>query len=293
MAGRFTIPALAPPGETLRYWVDPTGVVRDLNGATGVSVGRAERGLGMASVELAFDKLPFVEGAIARHANVQPITLEIPLYVEGATAAALENVVDGVHRWFATANERLRRPGYYRVKRRDGTFRQRACYFVGGLEGDLSDERAGELQQELDVILRAADPFAADIEDTVLSYVAADLPTVIVIGGGHVPSYPIWTIEGPIANLTVANATTGKAWGVDYDLVLGDQLIVDTRPDFQRSSYQVRDGLGANKFANLTSDQELWWLEPAANNITISATGTTGDTAIELRYVKRYHGLMR
>lgn len=293
MVGHITIPALAAAGTPARYWVDGLGNIRDLNGATGVTVLRGERGLGMASVELALDKLPFVEGSIARHANTQPAELEIPLKITAATEAALEVVIDGMYKWFATANERARTPGAYRVLRADGTYRERACYVKAFQSGDLAGNRAGTLWQLATLILTAAAPFAVDTEDTILTYEAADIPTVVVIGGGHVQSYPVWTIQGPATGLTITNNTTGRAWGIDYTLSASDTLVVDTRPDFQRSTFQVYNGSGVNKFSHLTSDQDLWWLNHDSNNITITATGTSAATSFELRYRKQYHGLLR
>ncbi len=292
MAGHITIPALAAAGTPARYWLDPGGTLRDLNGVTGVTVLRGEKGLGMADVELALDKLPFVEGFIARHANVQAATLEIPLKITAASEAALEVVIDGVYTWFATANERTRTPGAYRVLRADGTYRERLCYVTAFQSGDLAGNRAGTLWQLATLVLKAADPFARDLADTFVTWAAADLPTVIVIGGGHVESYPLWTITGPCNGLTVTNETTGKAWGIDYNLAGGEVLVVDTRPDFQRSTFQVYSGTGVNKYSHLTSD-ELWWLEPTSNTITIAATGTSGATSFELRRRKLYHGLLR
>lgn len=287
------IPPVSASGILRFEWVDPGGTTRDLTWQTSprLFVARGATGLGMAEVEFAADKIPYASGSLVRHVNVPPRRIELPIVVREDSIGDLVLTVDDLREWFGTADERVRDPGYLKVTRPDGSVRKIAAYYAGGLEGDMGAGGTGWTQYV--VSLYCPDPWATADEETVLTYTTADLPTFSMINGGELDAYPIWTITGPVAIASAANVTTSKSWTHDAQLAGGETLIVDTRPASIRTTSQVYDGTGANRYADLNPASSLFWLVPGQNNLAAALTGTSGATEVELRYLARYRGLLR
>jgi hypothetical protein len=288
------IPPLVAPTGTLAYeWIDPNGVVRSLSDRGRVFVQTGARGLGMPAPDLVTDKLPFDAGMIDRHAAIPARVIELPLFVQAASGPDLEALMDDVHGWFYTADEQRRRPGALRVTRRDGTRRQIACYYTGGLEGDLSQSEAGVYWQRMTVELTAVDPWATAIEDTTVTYTIGTAAQFTVINEGQLDAYPRWTINGPLISMTFANHTTERSWTLNMTLAAGESVTIDARPASQRTAPQVVDSDGANQRASLTASSDLWALAPANNAIDVALANGGIATTIELAYLPRYRSLLR
>jgi hypothetical protein len=284
----------SPPSGTLVYeWVDPQGVVRALSEDDTVRVLHGERGLGHPDVGLSEDKLPFAPGTVLRHGMTEARRIELPIYFSAATPAALEALMDSVYGWFATATEVSRTPGYFRVTRRDDTQRQIACYYEGGLSGDLSFGHAGLAWQTATVRLKAPDPWATDIEPTTGSWDSTEWASFAVMNTGQIDAYPIWTITGPGAGIAIGNNTTGKAIGFAGSIAAGKTLTIDTRPSNQRTTVSVYDSDDVNRYADLIAISELWTLQAGSNSLAVSMSGATGATLVELSFLPRYRGLTR
>lgn len=289
------LPVAAETGTQGYDWVGPDGVVRSMSGnATGINVLAGESGLGMPAIELIDDKLPFSSGVAIRHAAIGAKMIELPLELSAVSASALEALFDAAYRMFATADERSRTPGYLRVRRRDGTTRQVACYYAGGLEGDRSPDRSGETWQDVVVTFKAADPYATDVADTVLSYAVADLP-INMINPGTMDAQPIWSLFGSFGTVEIENETTGKSWKLAVALNAPRSLAVDTRLPNQRPYRQAyaTDTL-ANLFPFFVKPFSLFPLAPGQNRMTVTFSGspaTDSSTAVILTYRARYHAL--
>lgn len=287
------IPPVSASGILRFNWVDPGGTTRDLTWQTSprLFVARGGTGLGMAAVEFADDKIPYAGGSLLRHVNVPPRRIELPIVVREDSIGDLILTVDDLREWFGTADERVRTPGYLRVTRPDGTIRKIAAYYAGGLDGDMGSGGVGWTQYV--VSLYCPDPWPTADEDTVLTYTTADLPTFSMINQGEIDAYPIWTITGPCAVASGANVTTSKSWTHAASLAAGESLTIDTRPASLRTTQQVYDDTGANRYSDLNPASALFWLAPGQNDLAATLTGTTSATEVELRYLARYRGLLR
>lgn len=289
------VPA-APASGTLVYeWVDPAGVVRPLSGpASNVVVRPGERGLGYPPVVLADDKLPFTSGRVTRHVGIEARLIELPLYIWAASASAMEALLDSIHGWFATADERTQTPGYFRVTRQDGTQRQVRCFYVGGLEGDLSWNVSGPDWQEVTVILKAADPWAADIAEESAIWDQGDLPNVAVLNDGTIDAYTRWEFTGPITTfIQLYNSTIGRTILITWSVPSGKILYLDTRPAPHRTTLSAYDSDGVNRYDKIHPGSYLWSLAPGSNTIEITTGGTTAATQVALYWLQRYRGLRR
>lgn len=303
------VPALSSTGSVAYQWIDPTGTTRTLSGGAASVTVRQATGLGVPPVKLSEDKLAFVSGTLVRHAAVQSREIELSLLAQGASAAALEDIFDDLRQWFATADERSRTPGYLQITRPDGSVRQIAAYYAGGLESDTT--KGTSLHHRTSLSLLAPDPFFTDTADTTATYTTASstttwfpffplvlgindvLTTPNIINSGDVDAYPIWTITGPGTNPTAQNTTTGELWQLNMTLLSGETVIVDTRPSSQRTDPSVYDGYGNNRFGDLVTTSRLWWLQPGENRVSLALGNATGGSSIALAYRPRYWGAIR
>jgi hypothetical protein len=301
------LPPVAVAGLLKYEWVDPGGTVRDLTWETSPArfVSRGSIGLGMPPIEPALDKLPFAPGSLPRRINTQPGRIELPITIVEDAFADLIDVIDDLRGWFDTGDERLGlRPGYLRVTRPDGTIRQVACYYAGGLEGDMST--GGPAGTTVVISLIAPDPYPTEAADTVLTWHTSDLPEVIMINQGQLEAYPIWEFTAPFGTIErVENMTTGHRWKLAVALAGVRHLIVDTRPPTLRSN-QPPPGTGRQAYTTDTNtnlyqyfdpnQRDLWWLASGENRMQIVFSGspaTTAATTIRLSYRARYRGQLR
>lgn len=95
--------------------------------------------------------------------------------------------------------------------------------------------------------------------------------TATIFNPGTVDSHPIITFTGPLTNPYIQNATTGYSWQLDYSLLPGDSVVVDT---FNKTV--VFDG--RSDFISHADNASTWWtVVPGINAFTLS-TGSTADT---------------
>lgn len=304
------VPALSSSDLLTWEWVDPSGVTRALSGGAAAVTVRQATGLGVPPIDLSEDKLTFTSGTVMRHAAIKSREIELSLLAQGASAAAMESVFDDLRRWFATANERSRTPGYLRLTRPDAVVRQIACYYAGGLDSDTA--LGTRIHQRTALRLLAPEPYWTDQADTEESYGTADSTTVWfpffplnlgindvlatpnIINSGDVDAYPVWTVTGPGTNPTAQNTTSGELWQLNMTLLAGETVVIDTRPSSLRGSTpSVQDNYGNNRFGDLVNTSELWWLAPGENQVSLSIGNATVASSIALAYLPRYWGAIR
>jgi hypothetical protein len=295
------IPPTPPGTGILRYeLVDTGGVLRDLTQETSpdLFVSKGAVGMGRPAAELVLEKLPFAAGSVLRYARTDPLEINLPIFAQKMSMPLLLQAIETLREWFYTGDEQAATPVYLRVRRpQDNAERQIACYYAGGLEGNLGE---GTPQHAAIVVsLIAPDPYWTDVEESELAYDQSDIgDTLSLINTGDADAYPVWTISGPASGITLTNLTTNKTLALTADgglsLLATDTLTIDTRPSTQRDSlYQIYDQDGASYYSRVVHGGALWWLKPLQNNFRIDATGTSGDTSFGLRWLPRYRGALR
>lgn len=97
---------------------------------------------------------------------------------------------------------------------------------------------------------------------------------------GDVPSYPVWTVYGPIKNLQILNsANVGFSYSVP--VANGEILTIDT------AAGTIVDQSGNNKYSNLGSAPKLFSLPPGTTGISVNGTDTDTDTRVSCTYYPR------
>jgi hypothetical protein len=104
-----------------------------------------------------------------------------------------------------------------------------------------------------------------------------------VTNDGDVPAWPVVTALGPGTDLTVTNETTGASWKVLGAIAAGSQVIVDTRPGRKTATID-----GANAFAKLTPDSELWALAPGVNQVQVSFALTSAASSVAFTWRRQW-----
>lgn len=291
--------------------VDVAGVVHALDTTTGVNVLVGERGLGMPAFDVAGDKLPYAPGVALGRLATGPTVIELPIEVAAATSALLDALLDALRSWLLPGTERRTAPAtvFLRVTRSDGAAREIEAVYLSGLDGDGA---AGvETWQDAVLSLRAPDPYWRDVAATIVTFTGGsgvrswwpyypyDLtPSAVfaeqsVANAGQVEAWPTWTITGPGSDPVLTNLTTGEALAFEgLDLAAGDVVTIDTG-ERGATAKTIRNQQGANLWSYVPIASEMWPLAVGANAVRVQMSGTSGASAVQLAYRKRWAGGLR
>lgn len=121
----------------------------------------------------------------------------------------------------------------------------------------------------------ASRPFFA-VAPNVLGISAGTISTATITNPGDEPTWPVWTVTGPCASVTVG--TDAGTVVVAGAVASGDQLIIDTRPDRQT----IRLANGTDRAGVVTS--AVWAPVPAGADadLTIAATSTGSGFGVDV-----------
>lgn len=298
----FTLDA-APSAAQAFSWRDPDGMEHLLDvSTTGYGVGTELAGWWNAGRSIVEQRTPFQDGALVRRVNVETYHGTLPLTVFGDTLLQLVERVEALPRWFDTREDR---PGYFIRTRPDGTRREIPAYYLDGLTGDEGLRAAGMWDggyMQLVLGLLAPDPWQ-DEADTTLTWEGPQANTAwfpmtfpwslsasnvlvnqAIANDGDLDAWPVWTVTGPSDDLTLTNQTTGETFHLDWEILAGRTVVVDTRP----TRKLVYDPLGGSLFPYLTPASSLWPLARGANRVTVSLGGATAASRVELAYRQKY-----
>jgi len=106
------------------------------------------------------------------------------------------------------------------------------------------------------------------------------LGTVTVNNTGDVASYPVWTVLGPVTDLTISNGS--QTFGFNAPVAAGQRITVDTETGL------VTNDAGDNVYSLLSAAPKLFPLQPGTSTLTVLGTGATVDTRITCNYALRY-----
>lgn len=293
------IPPVSVTGELRFYWVDPQGVVRNLNksDSPNLFVIAGSRGLGAPTMAINDSKLPRSPGTLINQINVGAREITLPIFVQNASLGGLLLTVEELAGWFDTGDETHRQPGYLRIIRPDDSVRQILCYATEGMEGDTEEGTPNYVIYEQG--LYAPDPTPTALTNTVVNKTVSEAYNgnngFGVINEGTRHAYPIWTLTGPFNAVAIYNLDTDEYIQINIVLNVGETLYVDTRPSELRPGLQIYDQDGDSRINTIAPASKFWHLSPGLNHVVINFTGggTTTATTIKLEYLARYRTLLR
>lgn len=106
--------------------------------------------------------------------------------------------------------------------------------------------------------------------------------TVNVVNNGWATTYPTITINGPVINPVIGNATTGQQISINYSLTNSDVIVIDL--------YNKIITLNGNPARNLMGGGSQWFgAPPGTSQFTFSGTGyAIGTTAASVTWRSAY-----
>lgn len=239
--------------------------------------------------------------------RLDPRIITLAWAVHRDTLAQLTDTLDKYHQIFTPSNVL----GTLIITRDDGTIRAIDCYYIGGLDDDI-DPKSYSIK--LPVQLRCPDPTWYDPSINTVSLVngANGTPTPypyiipVTYGSGLTQtvqtlytgtwrSYPIIEATGPISSFTLTNDSTGDNITLSSAIPAGTTYRIDLRYGYKT----VTDQTGVNKISTVTSGSDLatFSIESAPavlggiNTLSVSGSGGTSDSRVNLYYYTRYHGI--
>jgi hypothetical protein len=179
----------------------------------------------------------------------------------------------------------------------DGNVREQSALYIEGL-GDWTEDEPWLAMPNL--MFRAFDPFWYDSTTVAGTFATGDVASFFpifpwrlassevfadatVVNDGDVEAWPQWTITGPGTGLVLRNLTTGKSLALDYELVAGAVVTVDTSPGVKTVTLDD----GTNLFGNLTARQ-LWPIVRGSNSVRVELAGATSDTEVAMTFRRRW-----
>ncbi len=279
-------------------------------------------GTGIAPMHRLTERGPFQHGETDLGYRLDPRLIRLILGIEGATRSERDTMRGRLMRLFRPSNQVS-----LKWTLDNGDIRQIDCYYAGDLTAPSTDRI--DTIQKLGVSFAAPDPaFYEPTQYTAFVYQDDDLPLTGASSGtlsapglivpmpvpfgvssgvmaethylsyaGDWLDYPIITINGPITDPIVTNATTGDMLDLTgVSLSAGDAVTVDCRYGYK----SIVHSNGANLIANLSADSDLatFHIAPAdglddtkTNIITVTGGTVNANTRIDIAYYNRYTGI--
>lgn len=232
--------------------------------------------------------------------QVQPREIDFPVLVRAVDRPTLEQKLRDLAKAMCPHNAA---EGTLRVTRADFLTRMLAGVLLGGLAGSQG-QSAGAYWQKVVLTFKCSDPFWSTESPASVSFEASapllyfPIFPLVMAGGsefateevnneGDVEAWPVWTIHGPGANISLRNLTTGKDLSLSgLTLLAPDTLEIDTRVGYKTITVN-----GTSMFNYLAASSSLWSLTPGNNTIRVEISGIDPSTTTVMEYYERYYSL--
>lgn len=104
---------------------------------------------------------------------------------------------------------------------------------------------------------------------------------LFVTNAGTRPTWPVITVYGPAVNPVITNFTTGKSLTLNYTLLAGEYLAIDTNPRLRRITLNGT----ANRYSALDFARSTWWaLAAGLNDVRLSFSSYSAGAALTLQW---------
>lgn len=268
----------------------------------------SNNGWGLPGIDLYSQSGPLQDGATYNDFRLQPRDLSLVIGLNGVDSSDYFAKRKQLFNIFKPKRDNTLK---LRLTLDDGSVRQLDTTYVEGLGADGSEKQA--YYHRFAIGLRAYDPtwydpVLANIPFGIVSSSGFSVPmavplavgvstinqTVSVDYTGTWDSYPIFTVVGPVTDLSITNVTTGDNITISGAIAGGDTYTIDTRYGYKT----IVDQNGVNKIAQYSGDLATFRLvapeddsDSRVNDITVTGTGATSVTRIYLQYHTRYIGI--
>ncbi|MFE9865864.1 phage tail family protein [Streptomyces sp. NPDC005506] len=294
-------PRVRDPRATSVTWTSSTGRVTSLSDfddwQSGVFVMPGVAGHGLPDYTFYADQSPAFDGSVVRGVRAGQRSITIPLHIwdmdRPSCLARFHQIVQDLNPAYG--------PGTLTFTESDGSARRISAYYADGLNGQDDDDKWGRHWMTAVLTFNAPSPYWLGQDRTVTFQVGGGSDTALpilpwkvrdsqvlgsvkVINLGEVDTYPVWTIKGPATAATITNTTTGESFVLTRTMSSSDTAVIDTREGVKSA---LLNG-STNLWPNLNSAAVLWPLRPGSNDVSLTVTGTTGASSVQLSYTSRY-----
>jgi phage-related protein len=295
--GGINPPPIFPPEVPAIGWTDSRGRATTLSDwENGWIVQPGIRGFDLPTYAFYTDESPQIDGNALRGTRATAREIMIPVTFFDTSR---ESFVERKRSFLRTLNPKLG-TGTITAMEPDGSVRTIEAYYVSGAEGDFGSDVSGMRWQTTGFTFSCPSPFWIG-DSRSLTFGSGStgsffpvLPLVVsssqVIGAatinnpGDDVAFPIFTIHGPATTAVFTNNTNGKSWSLTASLGATDSLVVDTRERLQTATLNG----STNWWPNLATSSVLWGLEEGDNDISMTLTGTTAATKVQVDFQPRY-----
>lgn len=303
------LPATPPAGQPFYTWTSPRGEELVLSSLepVGIKLGGTDSGRSIIGLDLPpqeeFDTALPDGGELANGRRWGPRQFSLPIVINGDTSDDLEK---HRRRLMAAFDPDPFADGVFMVAYPGGHRRYLSARYSSGLDvAEIGRAGGPVFRDSYTVIMKARDPFP--FTDEVKQpfgtpngsnffplpfTLSPDVTTgdIVINVSSECTIFQTWRLRGPMSTLTLANRDTGKVLQLNVNLLSGQELFIRTNRRVDAAE-KITDVAGNNRWeqvVGLDSFPNLWPLEPGENRVTVSGTGTTPASLIELSYRPRF-----
>lgn len=253
-------------------------------------------GLGIAPVEHELSSIPSGHGALLRHTRLTERELFFPVFVYGDSYEQVDKRRDALFSLLDPVKGPVRVSVQSRTRNSD--VRWVDAVYSEGLDGDYGTDFRG-YYQHIGLTLKAPSAFWSSdpvsrlfqLDPGKKPFISESSPFFPVIlysssiAGrfeiqvkGDKPVYPIFTVTGPGTDLKIEAG--GKKIHFTGDIAAGRRITFDTAA----GDVYDKDNTNGELWDRVSLDTDFFQLQPGANDVTVSFTGATEHSLLELTY---------
>lgn len=257
-------------------------------------------GIGIAPVEHELASISSGHGALLRHTRLTERELFFPVFVYGDTYEQVDKRRDALFSLLDPVKGPVRVS--IKSRTRNSDVRWVDAVYADGMDGDYGSDFRG-FYQHIGLKLKApaafwsADPVSrlfqlAPSTKPFLSKTSPFFPVTLYsssIDGrfniqvkGDKPVYPVFTVTGPGTDLKIESG--GKKIHFTGNIAIGRRITFDAAA----GDVYDKDNKDGQLWDRVSLDTDFFQLQPGANSVTVSFTGATEQSLLELTYKPQY-----
>lgn len=156
--------------------------------------------------------------------------------------------------------------------------------WIESMEANLFDQR-----QKVQISVICPDPYLKDVSESVTAF-SNGSATIDNVSDDEVGFVAQFTASGAVSDIILTNSTTGKSFKLNYDLVNGDKVTLDTRRG-EKGISLLRSGSTANLINYIDIDSDWIQLEMGENALAFSCTSGSGNLSGSVTVQPIYEGV--
>lgn len=255
-----------------------------LNASVGIEPQLGAQGLDGPIIDISASTPAGWDGELVDQISAEPREVFLPLLIGADDLMSLRAVKQSLLAYCNPYNGQVT----LRCTVPDGSSRLIDGYYRTGIDGTMDGNSWWVKTQLLGIVLRCGQPFWRAEDDwteewkqqasrrPLLPILPLAPASSAVLNGtnpvmidGDVPTYPVWTIKGPLESVQIIDVGTGSSLTLTASLGPSDVWTIDTR----RGRQAVYDTAGTRQRGALNAGAQFWPLQPGLSAVQTVVTG--------------------